>query len=66
MHMMQCRGDKQTFVFGYNFTGTPYSMVPRNPFGVGLAQHHENHFYLSANTMGQRHPSTGKSVHMDD
>ena len=54
-------GDKQTFSFGFNASGTPYEMVRKHPFGIGLsAELASGEEYFCANTVGQRHPITGE------
>ncbi len=47
----------------HTLTGTPYSLVGKNPFGMGLAHPDaEGHMYLCSNTYGQRHPTTGDVI----
>ena len=49
--------------FTYNATGTPYEMVRKFMFGVGkAAPDHTGKLVLVANTIGQRHPTTGALI----
>jgi hypothetical protein len=53
-------GDKQMFPFAFNATKTPYKLLRKQPYGVGLvANMHDGHSFFCSNTLAQRHPVTG-------
>ena len=54
-------GDKQTFVFGFNTTSTPYALAPKHPFDIGLVTVREDgRQFFGTNTVAPRHPVTGE------
>ena len=56
-------GDKQTFPFSFNSTGTPFAVINHPPVGVGRAATLANgDTYFCSNTVAQRHPRTGEPL----
>ncbi len=53
------QGDKQTFSFGFNVTNTPYSLVRKHMYSIGLRAYQNGQSVFCGNTMAQRHPTTG-------
>ena len=47
--------DKNVYQFAFNTTATPFALVAKHPFGIGL----EAAGYFCGNSFGQRHPQSG-------
>jgi alpha 1,2-mannosyltransferase len=52
------KGDKQTFAFGFNATGTNYYKLKRVPESLGILSTVDGKRYFCGNTMLHRHPQT--------
>jgi hypothetical protein len=56
------KGDKQTFAFAFNATGTPYYKLKRVPEALGILSKVNGKRYFCGNTMVHRHPKSGEML----
>ena len=60
-HVHTMHGDKNSYSFGFNITGTPYAMVNKPFFGMGrAAEDASNKPIMCSSGFGQRNPETGE------